>query len=380
MLYTSISRGEKMKKTFNSLLFIVLMSLFINKVSAADCNKYSCATCTYENGSYKIVYELKADGSGIANLTSSYKLVFNPNNQKLVVDDTLSVTNFINKKNNNLKCLDSIFILPTAGSQTTKSATIYHAGNKEKSSIEIKLTKEENNNKLLSEGEVYKRSCLYKEANKAGTQGQKMDITTTIILDNQNKLNYSFSNGYQFGGSDLTADMFVNSCPDISISCGSSGNNKFCTLSKKAVGGGSEMEGDNNPSGDEIINPNPPTTPGGSDNNWQVDHIGDIQCGELKNIPGVIPKLTNLAVNIMKILVPIALVIKSMIDFAKATTAQKEDEMKKAQSKFIKRLIIAFVFFFTVLIFQFMFRIVATVTENNTLTSCINCFINNRCE
>ena len=250
MLYTSISRGEKMKKTFNSLLFIVLMSLFINKVSAADCNKYSCATCTYENGSYKIVYELKADGSGIANLTSSYKLVFNPNNQKLVVDDTLSVTNFINKKNNNLKCLDSIFILPTAGSQTTKSATIYHAGNKEKSSIEIKLTKEENNNKLLSEGEVYKRSCLYKEANKAGTQGQKMDITTTIILDNQNKLNYSFSNGYQFGGSDLTADMFVNSCPDISISCGSSGNNMFCTLSKNAVDGGSEMEGDNNPSGD----------------------------------------------------------------------------------------------------------------------------------
>lgn len=371
-----------MRKTLNAILLIVLMSLFINKVNAADCNNYSCITCTYENGNYKIVYELKADGSGTANLTSSYNLVFNPNNQNLIVEDTLSSTNFVNKQENKLKCLDSVFILPTGGSQNTKSIKIYHVGNKEKSPTEITLTKEENNNKSLSEGgQAYKNSCQYEEANQTGTQGKKIKVTTTIILDNKDKLHYSFSNGYQLGGSDLTPDMFVNTCPTISISCGSSGNNKFCTISKNSVGNESQIGGNNTPSGDEIVNPTPTPTPnpGGSNNDWQVDHAGDVHCGELKNIPGVIPKLTNLAVNIMKVLVPIGLVIKSMIDFAKAVTAQKDDEIKKAQSKFIKRLILACIVFFVVFIFQIVFSVVATATENSTLTSCINCFINNHC-
>lgn len=369
-----------MKKKIYIIAFLLFINLSISRVNAADCNNYSCMTCTYENGSYKIVYKLEGDGSGIATMSPTYELVSNKTNQKLSVTDTLSSTNFIHKQNNKLKCLDSIFVLPTQGSQTTKAITIYHAGNKEKFPIEIKLTKEDNNNKPLSSGESYIRSCEYKEATLTGTQGQKIDVITTIMLDNKKELHYSFSNGYQLSGSDLNADMFINSCPNISISCGNSGNNKFCSISKKSLGYETEIGGNDTPNGGEIKDPNQPTSPGNIDDNpWKVDHTGDVQCGELKDIPGVIPKLTNLAVNIMKILVPVGLVIKSMIDFAKATTSQKEDEMKKAQSKFIKKLIMACAVFLTVVIFQFLFGIIATTTENNTITNCIDCFINNRC-
>lgn len=47
-----------------------------------------------------------------------------------------------------------------------------------------------------------------------------------------------------------------------------------------------------------------------------------------------------------RIIVPILVILLGSLDFAKAVIAQKEDEMKKAQSTFIKRLIIGVAFFF----------------------------------
>lgn len=47
-----------------------------------------------------------------------------------------------------------------------------------------------------------------------------------------------------------------------------------------------------------------------------------------------------------RIIVPILVIVLGIMDFAKAVIASKEDEMKKAQATFIKRLIIGVAFFF----------------------------------
>ena len=53
---------------------------------------------------------------------------------------------------------------------------------------------------------------------------------------------------------------------------------------------------------------------------------------------GVIP--------VIQLGIPIILIIIGMIDLGKAVIASKEDEMKKAQSTFVKRVIIGVAFFF----------------------------------
>lgn len=51
-------------------------------------------------------------------------------------------------------------------------------------------------------------------------------------------------------------------------------------------------------------------------------------------------ELLKTAVNITKISIPLLLVVLGIIDFAKAVFAGSEEDMKKSQKKFIKRLII----------------------------------------
>ena len=55
--------------------------------------------------------------------------------------------------------------------------------------------------------------------------------------------------------------------------------------------------------------------------------------------------MLKLLVSITKILIPVILLVLGSLDFAKAIFAQDEGEIKKAQSKFIKRVIIAVVIF-----------------------------------
>ena len=73
------------------------------------------------------------------------------------------------------------------------------------------------------------------------------------------------------------------------------------------------------------------------------------------------PELSNFVHNIIlliKVAIPIVLVIFGMIDLGKGVIASKEDEIKKGQSTFIKRLIAAAVVFFMVAIVQLVTDII----------------------
>ena len=104
-----------------------------------------------------------------------------------------------------------------------------------------------------------------------------------------------------------------------------------------------------------------------------------VSCGNITNIPYKIPEITSNAFLIIEIAVPVILVIMGMIDLMKGVTAQKEDEIKKGQQLFIKRLMFAAIIFFVVVGVKLLTSVVAKSDKAN-ISSCISCFISNDCK
>ena len=98
-------------------------------------------------------------------------------------------------------------------------------------------------------------------------------------------------------------------------------------------------------------------------------------CGDVDLIfSGTFPYIVSAIILIIKIAIPVLLIIFGMLDLGKAVVAAKEDEIKKGQHTFIKRLITAEIVFFVVQVVQIIIRFVSSNDSN--ISSCFNCFIN----
>ena len=103
--------------------------------------------------------------------------------------------------------------------------------------------------------------------------------------------------------------------------------------------------------------------------------LDSIQCGDgILTMDIMIPNIVSLIVTLIKIGVPVLLIIFGMLDLGKAVMAQKEDEIKKSQQTFLKRLLSAALVFFVVMIVQVIFNLVASKETN--VWNCISCLIN----
>ena len=107
--------------------------------------------------------------------------------------------------------------------------------------------------------------------------------------------------------------------------------------------------------------------------------ISKVSCGNVTGIPKKIPEITSYIMTIVQIAVPVILVIIGSIDLIKGITSQKEDEVKKNQKIFVKRLVIAVLIFFIIVIVKFIISLVADSSSGN-ISSCIDCFLNNNCK
>ncbi len=87
----------------------------------------------------------------------------------------------------------------------------------------------------------------------------------------------------------------------------------------------------------------------------------------------ILPNIVSTVVLLIQIGIPIILIIFGMMDLGKAVMAQKEDEIKKGQQTFIKRLIAAAIVFFVIAIVKFLVSILAGAGAN-TYADCIECF------
>lgn len=88
---------------------------------------------------------------------------------------------------------------------------------------------------------------------------------------------------------------------------------------------------------------------------------GDITCADVIGEDGELVTLLNMLVNLVKILVPILLIVLGSLDFVKAIFSGDDSNMKKAQNKFIKRLIIGIVLFLAPSVLKFMLGIASNI-------------------
>lgn len=84
----------------------------------------------------------------------------------------------------------------------------------------------------------------------------------------------------------------------------------------------------------------------------------------------VISLVKNGVIPLIQIGIPIILIILGMLDLGKAVVASKEDEMKKAQSTFIKRVIIGVVVFFVPTVVNIVMDLADIVWEGMGYTIC----------
>jgi len=106
-----------------------------------------------------------------------------------------------------------------------------------------------------------------------------------------------------------------------------------------------------------------------------------VSCGAgyMDKIPAIIPKVISIAYTIIQVAVPVTLVIVGSLDLLRGITAQKEDEIKKGQKMFIKRLIVAALVFFAFVIVKVVISFVADSSSAKVI-ECAQCFIENKCD
>ena len=106
---------------------------------------------------------------------------------------------------------------------------------------------------------------------------------------------------------------------------------------------------------------------------------GNYSCGNGFEFMGILPYITSTVVMLIQVIVPIILIIMGMLDLGKAIVQQKEDDIKKGQATFIKRVIAAVIIFLIVAIVKLVINLVTTGETSDQITSCISCFVSGDC-
>ncbi len=91
-------------------------------------------------------------------------------------------------------------------------------------------------------------------------------------------------------------------------------------------------------------------------------------------IPSKLAYIVSLGVSVIQIVVPILLIVWGMLDLGKAVMAQKEDEIKKGQQTFVKRIVAAVIVFFVVVVVKLVVGLVAD--DGSTITGCMDSILN----
>ena len=94
------------------------------------------------------------------------------------------------------------------------------------------------------------------------------------------------------------------------------------------------------------------------------------------SIDARIANIVHTIILVIQIAVPVVLVIFGMLDLFKGITAQKEDEIKKGQQMFVKRLIAAALVFFVVAIVKIIVSFAAGEKDGKGILDCASCFLN----
>ena len=99
------------------------------------------------------------------------------------------------------------------------------------------------------------------------------------------------------------------------------------------------------------------------------------KCGKLERKPKGLPKFTNVIYKLVKVIVPIILVVRGMVDFLKAVVASDEKQMDTNPKNFMRRIGVAVLIYFVMTSVQLLVKVVGG-NNQKSISSCFNCFIN----
>ncbi len=94
-------------------------------------------------------------------------------------------------------------------------------------------------------------------------------------------------------------------------------------------------------------------------------------------VPYIAAQITSIVITVIQIATPVIIILLGMIDLLKGVISQKEDEIKKGQQTFVKRLIVGICVFLVFVLVKFVIGVV--VPNEQGMWDCVNCFVNNNC-
>lgn len=117
-----------------------------------------------------------------------------------------------------------------------------------------------------------------------------------------------------------------------------------------------------------------------------IQVLADMEWCEHTGSMGQIQDMVSLVITVIQIAIPLLLIVYGMLDLGKAVVASKEDDIKKGQQMFIKRLISAALVFLIIFIVKILISVVAPKKASNdndlqtseTIIDCVNHFINGK--
>ena len=112
-----------------------------------------------------------------------------------------------------------------------------------------------------------------------------------------------------------------------------------------------------------------------SRNNFLIlDSYQKIVCGDTY-APMIAAQITRTVYMILQIATPLIIILLGMIDLGKAVMAHKEDDIKKSQQTFVKRLLVGASVFLVFVLAKFVIGLVAPANDNTDMWNCVDCFV-----
>ena len=99
-----------------------------------------------------------------------------------------------------------------------------------------------------------------------------------------------------------------------------------------------------------------------------------IVCGDTY-APMIAAQITRTVYMILQIATPLIIILLGMIDLGKAVMAHKEDDIKKSQQTFVKRLLVGASVFLVFVLVKFIVGLVAPANDNAGMWNCVDCFV-----
>lgn len=355
-----------MKKRIILTLFVGFLTLLINTSNVKADNFVECIY-EYEHVATKTIIRVNTTKSSIISVTAG---INSQAVEKLDIKySDIIANNSCTKKN----------LYYAAGSN--KIATSNITGDRTSQKIVFKEQKTDASSTNLRTCSYQSKDCFSNTVIIVGDlDPEKRNIVSVNVNNNgvdNNNVNYSSLQFYDIFNVDGTCKDGSNADFVLYYGIGPIGGKVSAKKDEITSSNGYTNICNYSAKTDVIVNDEPIKKPDdGDDIGSVVDHSNDVACGDVYNMPKIIPQITSLFFNFVKILTPIILIIKGLIDIFKAVTSAKEDEISKAKGKFFKRLVPAVIVFLVVLLAQVVFGIVGTSKESANISQCLNCFLN----